>query len=409
MTRPTMVAMRSREAAAPSPLRVGIALTIAAFAAVAFVLALVVWEDPTIIDVMSYIAVPITFGGVGAYLTIRVPANPIGPLLLVATLGFALLVGGGALAWYGVGTGQVTPVTTIAGMLANLSFVPALVIVLVGVPLVFPDGRLLSPRWRWILWVTGISVVVTEAAALFGAPVLLQGQALPNPWYIESAAGWLAIADAFTSFVAVAILAATVASLVLRYRRGDDVLRHQIRWLAAAVSVAVVVWSVSFFGPLVGRSSAEGVGLLALNLIPVAIGIAVVRYRLFEIDRIISRTISYGLVSAMLVATYVAIVLALQGPLGMLFGNQTVTIAASTLIVAALFQPVRRRVQAVVDRRFDRARVDAERTAAAFSDRLRDQVDIDLVVADLTSTAGAAVRPVRAGLWLRDPGSAGGA
>lgn len=402
--------MRSAEApAAPSRLRVAVALSVAAIAAVAFVVALVVWEDRTLVDVITYIGIPVAFGGVGAFLTIRVTTNPIGPLLLVATLGFAALVGGGAVAWYGVGTGEITPATTIAGMFANLAFIPALVIVLVGVPLVFPDGRLLSPRWRWVAWAAAISVAIAEARSLFGLPVLLEGAELPNPFYIERAAGWLDVADKATSVAAVPIFAATVASLVLRYRRGDEILRHQIRWLAAAVSVAVVAWTFSWFAPLVGRSSGEVVGILALNMVPVAIGIAVVRYRLFEIDRIISRTISYGLVSAMLLVTYVAIVLVLQGPLGMLFGNQTVTIAASTLVVAALFQPVRRRVQAVVDRRFDRARVDAERTAAAFSDRLRDQVDIDLVVADLTSTAGAAVRPVRAGLWLRDPGSAGGA
>ena len=390
--------------AAPSRLRVVVALSVAAVAAVAFGLALVVWEDRTVVDVVSYIAIPVTFGGVGATLTIRVPANPIGPLLLAATLGFAALVGGGAFAWYGVGTGEITTATTIAGMLANLTFIPALVIVLVGVPLVFPDGRLLSPRWRWVAAAAVLAVGVAEVAAAFRLPVLLEGQALPNPLYIEGAAGWLGDADLLSSLMAIPIFAATVVSLVLRYRRGDDIQRHQLRWLAAAVSVAVVAWSVSFFAPLVGRSSVEAVGLLALNMIPVAIGIAIVRYRLYEIDRLISRGISYGLVTVLLLATYAAAVLVLRGPLGGIVGEGTVSVAISTLIVAALFQPVRHRVQRVVDRRFDRARIDGDRLSAAFSERLRDEMDMDAVVNDLASVIDASVRPTGVALWLRGGG-----
>jgi len=389
--------------AAPSRLRVVVALSVAAVAAVAFVAALVVWEDRTLVDVVSYIAIPLTFGGAGAYLTIRVPKNPIGPLLLIATLGFAGLVGGGAVAAYGVGTGEITPATTIAGMLANLSFIPSLVIVLVGVPLVFPNGRLLSPRWRWIAGAAAVAVGGAEVAAAFGKPVLLESPTLQNPLYIESAATWLGAADLLSSFAAIPIFAATVASIVLRYRRGDDILRHQLRWLGAAVSVAVVAWSISFFVPVGGRPAAEAVGILALNMIPVAIGIAIARYRLFEIDRIISRSISYGLISVVLLAAYVALVLFLQGPLGGLFGGDAVAVAASTLVVAALFQPLRRRVQRIVDRRFDRARFDAEAMATAFADRLRDEVDLGTVVADLESTVGSALRPNDTGLWLRRP------
>ncbi len=147
----------------------------------------------------------------------------------------------------------------------------------------------------------------------------------------------------------------------------------------------------------------QSLGFLALNAIPLAIGIAIVRYRLYDIDRLISRGISYGLVTVVLLATYVAAVLILQGPLGTLFGTQTVTVAISTLVIAGLFQPVRSRIHRAVDRRFDRARVDTERTAAAFSDRLRDQVDIDAVVGDLAATASGAVRPARINVWLRGP------
>ncbi len=167
--------------------------------------------------------------------------------------------------------------------------------------------------------------------------------------------------------------------------------------------VAVVAFGISFFVPPEAAALVQGFGILALNAIPLAIGIAVVRYRLYDIDRLISRGISYGLVTVVLLATYVAVVLILQGPLGTMFGTQTVTVAISTLVIAGLFQPVRSRIHRAVDRRFDRARVDTERTAAAFSDRLRDQVDIDAVVGDLAATASGAVRPARINVWLRGP------
>ena len=404
-----MTAVTSTQApAAPSPVRVGVAVAVAVLATVAFLVALVIWEDRTIVDVVTYIGIPLTFGGVGAYLTIRVPTNPIGPLLLGATVAFALLVGGGAIAFYGVGIGEITPVTMISGFFGNLSFLPGLVIVLVGIPLVFPDGRFLSPRWRWVAWAAAIATVAAELRALFGTPTLLEGTFLPNPLYIERAADALATIDRLTSIAAVPIFAATVASLVLRYRRGDDIQRHQIRWLGATVSVAVITYSISFFSPEEIQNVLSAIGILTLNAVPVSIGIAVVRYRLYDIDRLISRGISYAIVSALLLGAYVAAVLVLQGPLGTLFGSQTVTVAVSTLVVAALFQPVRRRVQAVIDRRFDRARVDAERTTIAFSDRLRAEVDIDAVVADLAATAHGAVRPTSVQLWLRDPGVGAG-
>jgi len=193
------------------------------------------------------------------------------------------------------------------------------------------------------------------------------------------------------------------ASVVIRYRRSDGTGRAQIRWLAATTAVALLAYGISFFAPPAIDPVLEVIGLLSLNAIPLAIGIAVVRYRLYEIDRLISRGISYGMVTVVLLGTYVVIVLVLQGPLGAWFGTQTVTVAISTLVVAGLFQPVRSRIQRAVDRRFDRARFDTERTAAAFSDRLRDEVDIDAVIGDLATTASGAVRPASVTVWLREP------
>jgi hypothetical protein len=144
-------------------------------------------------------------------------------------------------------------------------------------------------------------------------------------------------------------------------------------------------------------------GTLTLIAFPVAIAIAILRYQLFEIDRIVSRTVAYVLITALLIAAYAVAILVLQEPLETITGGNTVSVALSTLVVAALFQPLRRRVQAVVDRRFDRARFDAERTTAAFSERLRDEVDIATVTEDLDATVRTALKPSALGLWLRRP------
>ena len=354
-------------------------------------------------DALLYVALPVALGGVGALLTTRVPDNPIGPLLLASIVGFTTLIGGQAWVILGVSSGTPLPGATAAGLAAGLAFIPSIVLVLVGIPLVFPTGRLLGPRWRWVAVGVVIAVIVAELHPLFGEPWLMEIETLPNPLYRAELAPILELLDRVAALAAIPLFALTVASVIIRYRRGDTIARHQLRWLFAVSSVAIVAFSLSFNLPDGARDGAEAIGLFAVATYPVAIGIAVIRYRLFEIDRIISRSISYAVISVVLLTAYGGIVLVLQGPLGGIFGGDTVAVAASTLVVAALFQPLRRRVQRVVDRRFDRARFDAEAMATAFADRLRDEVDLGMVVADLESTVGSALRPDMSGLWLRDP------
>ena len=379
-----------------------VAWGIFAFALMVSIASLVAVEQ-SVLSLVTYTAVPLTFGGIGAFLSTRVPGNPIGTILLVAGLGFAVMVG--TWTWLPIGvTGPTTnPFAILVGLLGTVLFIPTLVLVLVGVPLLFPDGRFVSPRWRWVAIATAIVVAVTEVRTLLETAYLMNQPSLPNPFYLAGAEAVLGTIDDIETVVGIPLFGLAVSSLVLRYRRADDVARHQIRWLAAASAVAVVAFGISFVIPPEAAAFLQSLGFLSLNAIPLAIGIAVVRYRLYEIDRLISRGISYGLVTVVLLATYVAVVLVLQGPLGTMFGTQTVTVAISTLVVAGLFQPVRSRIHRAVDRRFDRARVDTERTAAAFSDRLRDQVDIDAVVDDLAATASGAVRPARIKVWLRGP------
>ena len=385
----------------PSTRRVVIAWAIAGLALVASMASLLVWAA-TPLDVVTVLTTPLAFGGVGAFLTIRVPANRIGPLMLTATVGFALLIASGA---YLVGFVQLPtndPAAIVAGLLGNLTFIPSLVLVLVGVPLLFPEGHFLTPRWRWVAVVSALVVIASQLRVLLGQQELVDVPGLQNPFYLEDLDPLFSVSSTLEVLFAIPLFALAVASLVVRYRRADGIGRHQIRWLAAASSLAVVAFVCSILAPPSLQDLVAGLAILALNTIPVAIGIAIVRYRLYDIDRLISRGISYGLVTVVLLVAYVVVVLVLQGPLGSVFGTQTVTVAISTLIVAGLFQPVRSRIHRAVDRRFDRARFDTERTAAAFSDRLRDEVDIDAVVGDLAATASGAVRPSGVTVWLRE-------
>jgi divalent metal cation (Fe/Co/Zn/Cd) transporter len=194
-------------------------------------------------------------------------------------------------------------------------------------------------------------------------------------------------------------------AIVGRFRSGDPLLRAQVKWLAAIVVVAAISVLAGLLAvealPVLG-SAFTIVGVLALALMPLAIGVAILRYRLYEIDRIVSRTISYGAVTAILAVVFVATIIAVQAALSHVTSGQTIPVAVSTLVVFALFQPIRRRVQRLVDRRFDRARYDGERTALAFAERLRNEVDIATVNEELDRTVRDVLRPSAVMLWLRN-------
>ena len=221
---------------------------------------------------------------------------------------------------------------------------------------------------------------------------------------------WRVITPGTVIFPVLILMIAGAVSLVVRVRRAGGTERQQLRWIAASFAVLMsAVVSGLVIGTLVPGSGDSGLAwipaMVAFPTVPIAIGIAVLRYRLYDIDRIISRTISYGVVSAMLVAVYAGLVLVLQGPLGAITGGDTVAVAASTLAAAALFQPVRRRTQAAVDHRFNRARYDAERTIDALAARLRDEMDLPIVRSAVVDAVALSVEPTAASLWLR-PGRA---
>lgn len=294
------------------------------------------------------------------------------------------------------------------GALANAVFVlgPSMIplgyaLILPALALVFPHGRLPSARWA--------APVALGAAALAMATLIrlvtpgeIAGTLSHNPFGWEGMLPELpATADVLSGLGLILLTLLGTAAVIVRYRRSAAIERHQLRWFAAAVLLAAFPTVMSplssgLAGPMWALAALAG-----LLLVPVSVGIAVTRYRLYEIDRLISRGLSWALLSAILVAVYAGAVLLLQAVLAGATQGQTLAVAASTLTAAALFQPLRRRIQQVVDRRFDRARYDMERTAAAFAGRLRDQVDLAGLETDIASTIRSALHPATTAVWVR--------
>jgi hypothetical protein len=343
---------------------------------------------------------------VGALLCVRVPNNPIGLVILGSGVSLTATVAVGMLAVIATDRGNVpTELITVAALVNDIGFIMPIVVVLIGVPLIFPDGRLLSPRWRWIVVLCVAALTATALAQLLG-PGPIGTVEIANPFYVPALAPLVDALDAFSSWSSIIGFGAAALAVVIRYRRGDDVARHQLKWLIAVAVVAAIAFPFSFIFP--GTFAADIaflVGLLALLALPLVIAIAILRYRLYDIDRIVSRTISWTVVTGVLVAVFAIVVIALQGLLVGLTQGQTLAVAASTLVAFACFQPIRRRVQRAVDERFDRASVDAQRTADAFAERLRDEVDLESLTGELERTVVGVIRPTAAALWLpgRDP------
>lgn len=383
------------------------AITLAAVAVVSAVIGVILFAlNEFSIDAAIVALAVLTLAGVGTVLASRVPDNVLGLLLIIAALALGVeILGVGYAERSSVTAGGTWPGTTVAAWLYSNLLGISVGIVTVGVPLVYPDGRLLSPRWRWL--VAAIVLVFATSLLQTGfATRLIPDTAVENPFYVAGLEPLLKVADlpdVFGSF----IFLGAIASVAIRYRRGSAVERLQLKWLIAITAMSVVAWTAVTVGILAGApvvtTAGWFAGLLAFAGFPIAIGIAVLRYRLYEIDRLVSRTIAWALLTGMLVGVFAAGVIALQAALAGITQGETLAVAISTLVAAALFQPLRRRVQRAVDRRFDRASYDAKQTVDAFSERLRDEVTLEAVVADLQQTVKGSIKPTSFDLWLRPP------
>jgi hypothetical protein len=377
---------------------------------------LVLWtlaaSVPGAVDTRGEAAVGVPFAVMGALIVVRRPGNRIGWLFVA--IGFLSALHG-ALDAYALYTLAAQPGTDLPGAVvaasASLSIgsIP-IALVLLFVPLLYPTGRVPSPRWRPVAWLGALVVLfATTADALL--PGQVEASEVPvgdNPMGIASLQGMLSLLSVTMFFLFFPLAVAALVSLVVRFRRalGDE--RQQLKWLAyamvsfAAYLLLIPLTALVFADLPVSELVFDLLGMVPLLAVPVALGVAVLRYRLYDIDRIVNRTLVYGLLTAVLAGVYAALVLVL----GQLFGGiggqpPSLVVAGATLAVAALFQPARGRIQHGVDRRFNRRRYDAARTVEAFSARLRDQIDLDTLSAELLAVVDQTMQPTRSSLWLR--------
>jgi hypothetical protein len=349
------------------------------------------------------------FGVVGFVVAWRKPGNPLGWVILALAGFFALSEDASfyAVADYRLRHGGL-PLGWVA-LLAQPGWAPG--IVLLGLLfLLFPDGRPPSPRWRWVLWV----YFTVAMLWIIGAFILTVGAIIGHHTQVDpsgnllildnnsaqSAAWWNVVTNVFFPLLALCWLG-SLGGQVLSYRRSSGERRQQLKWLMSGSAIAGV--SILISGPLLGTTSgilrfAGDIATAGSLAIPLSIGVAVFKYRLFDIDRIISRTLAYAIVTGLLVGVYAAIVLLARQVVAL---TTPVAVAASTLAAAALFNPLRRRVQRAVDRRFNRARFDADAAVAAFAARLKDAVDPDAARAELLDVVHRSLEPAHISVWIR--------
>jgi hypothetical protein len=347
------------------------------------------------------VPIAVVYAAVGFVVARRQPGNPIGWILITWIAVFVLsgVAGGYAALYYRFGHHGL-PLASVAVLLTPL-WAPALLLFPVVI-LLFPDGRLAARRWRWVLRAYVVAGALASAAVFAPAVTAVARQDVR----IDAAGnlistgrphgGLLAVAAPLGLGLILVIVLSFVVHQVLSWRRATGERRQQLKWLAtgAAVTLVVVAASLGFSSTSV-VGEILGIGLAAL---PVGIGVGILKYRLYEIDRIISRTLAYAIVTGLLVGVYAGLVLLATQVLRF---HSSVAVAMSTLAAAALFNPLRRWVQHAVDRRFNRARYDAGQTVTAFAARLKDAVDLDSVRDDLAAVVQNALEPAHVSVWVR--------
>jgi len=348
---------------------------------------------------LPFLAFPL----VGALIASRRPENPIGWICLVSGLFWMLIVVEGSIQGSG-------PYLVTFDALTQWTWVPPVGLLGIYMILLFPVGRLPSRRWRPLAWLSAAVMVLASVGVTLTPGPLERHPGVRNPFGLEEHP---LVTQALTGAIAllpVCILASAV-SLVWRYLHSSREVRLQIKWVAFAASFVGVAYAITLVGGLflatgqvrpLWLALLQDAVLISYAGVPIAVGFAVLRYRLYDIDILINRTLVYGSLTTMLVVLYVIGVVGLQAILRVLIDQEsTLAVVASTLAIAALFNPLRRRVQAFVDRRFYRKKYDARKTLVAFSGRLRDETDLQTLSSDLVGVVRETMQPTHVSLWLR--------
>ena len=343
----------------------------------------------------------------GAVVASRQPRNPTGWILSGIAFFLGVLMFSAHLFWaLALGPAQPSDGALFVAWLASWIWIPAMIPALTLFPLYFPTGRPPTPRWRWVQWV-GLAAIPASFVSQAFAPARLDDYGVANPVAAEGGlrtaaevVGGFGIAGMFVAMVG------AVVSLVVRFHRSRGDERLQIKWVATSAVLFVAIFVVPV-QEIVGEDAGFATLLVGLLIVAVAVAISILKYRLYDIDVVINRALVYGSLTATLAGVYVGSVLLLQLALSDLTQGSGLAVAASTLAVAALFRPVRGRIQEIVDRRFFRSRYDAARTVESFGARLRDEVDLNTLSADLQAVVDETMRPAHVSLWLRAPGVRG--
>jgi hypothetical protein len=369
-------------------------------------------DSGQLIDLLPFLAFPV----VGALIASRRPENPIGWICLA--VGTIWMLGEVAMAYgvYGlVARPGSVPFPAEVGSLGESLWAPALGLLGTYLILLFPDGRLPSRRWRPVAWLSGAVIVVASAGVALVPEPLPELGGIQNPFGLY---GYPEVAYAMFNVLVLLPLCilASAASLIVRFRRSGSEVRQQIKWIAFAASLLGLVLLVEVVSALIVAPDNLGTGgtqpfwlklfqdavTLSYAGIPVAVGFAVLKHRLYDIDVVINRTLVYGALTATLVAVYFGGVVSLQYAFRVLTGSGSqLAVVASTLAIAALFNPLRRRIQSFVDRRFYRNKYDAVKTLATFNARLRDETDLETLSGDVIGVVRETMQPVHVSLWLR--------
>jgi hypothetical protein len=373
------------------------------------------WGTSGPLSNLLFVSPFLAFPLVGALISSRRPRNPIGWICLVAGLFWMFIFLSSASDAYELAkTGTTTSSVTLDALFQWI-WVPPVGLLGIYIILLFPDGRLPSRRWRPFAWFAGVAMILTSLAVTLSPGPLEDHPGISNPLGLEGHSIVVRALSMSPVLLPVCILISAF-SLVWRYRHSGGEVRLQIRWVAFAASLVGITYGAALVSGLFlvpEASTTKEVTPLWLALIqnavlmsyagvPIAVGFAVLRYRLYDIDLLINRTLVYGSLTAMLAAVYVGGVVGMQALLRLLSGQEsTLAVVASTLAIAALFNPLRRRVQAFVDRRFYRRKYDARKTLEVFSDKLRDETDLHTLRGDLVSVVTETMQPAHVSLWVR--------
>ena len=382
------------------------ALTIALVGGALFLVVISRSEAPLYDYWISSLTSP-AFATLGVLIVSRRPENVIGWIFVVLSVAGGLQMFSGQYATVALFSGDARlPGGAVAAWLSNLmqtSFVYSILFLV----LLFPSGKLLSLRWRVVAWIGGLAIAASVVSLAFLPGPLESFPSVRNPFGGPAFLDWIYTVG---GLISLACLVAAIASLILRFRRSRAQERMQLKWFVFAAALGfIAVLLVTFFDLSAVDEQTDAVvetivWTLAPLSLPFSAGIAILRYRLYDIDIIINRTLVYGTLTAALIALYFGAIVVLQRGFVVFAGQQsTLAVVASTLLIAALFNPLRRRIQSFIDRRFYRHKYDAQKTLESFGARLRQETDLDDLGADLVSVVRETMQPAHVALWLREP------